>query len=175
MSLKDQFLSWVLNRKQNEQNRQVRAVNLTKIKTAGILWKMEDQKVFKLLVNQLKKQGISVHALCFSEQRGSVQGEAIFSPADFSLFGKIKNPEIQQFIDNQSDILIDISLSSAIEMQYIRGLSKAAFKVGWSNAEPNFFDMTIDISSQKEPGYLVEQLLYYLAELNKQQVVNEIE
>ena len=89
------------------------------------------------------------------------------------MFGKIKNPGIAKFINQKFDLLLDISLSSAIELQYLRSLSNAQFKAGWTEVHPNYFDLSIDVSSRKEPAYLAEQLVYYLSELNKQSLVKQ--
>ncbi len=171
MSLKSQFIAWLLKRKYYQLKRTVRVINLEQVKTAGILWKADDLEAFNLLTNQMKQSGIEVSNLCFSTQRGSVRGEAIFSPNNISVFGKIKSQEIARFIARKFDVLIDISLSSGIEIQYLRCLSRARFKVGWSEARPNYFDLSIDVSKRKEPSYLAEQIIHYLGELNKQAVV----
>lgn len=168
MSLKKQFFNWQLNRKQKELNRNVQVVNLNQARSIGIVWKIDDREVFNSLVKQLKKREIEVQSICFSSQRGSVQGEAVFSPDDFSVFGKVKNETIASFINQKFDILMDISLSSGVEIQYIRALSQAKFKVGWSDAKLNFFDLSIDVHNRKEPSYLAEQLVHYLTEINKQ-------
>jgi hypothetical protein len=167
MSFKNQFISWLLKRKCREFKRSVQVINLNYAKIAGVLWKVDDREVFNLLTQELKSRGVQVNSLCFSEQRGSVQGEAVLTKDDFSMFGKVKNEEIARFIDQKFDILLDISLSSGIELQYLRCLSKAKFKVGWSAKTPDYFDLSIDISKRKEPGFLVEQMLYYLSEINK--------
>lgn len=173
MSIKNQFITWSLKRKQKQLKRTVRFLNLKQVKTAGILWKSEDINAFKQLSEQLKVLGISVSNLCFSDQPGSVGGEAVFCPEDFSLFGKIKKPEIARFIEQPFDLLLDISLSQGIEMQYLRCLSQARLKAGWSMAEPNYFDLSIDVKDRKEPSYLAEQLIYYLNELNKPSLVKQ--
>ncbi|MGQ7870291.1 DUF6913 domain-containing protein [Sunxiuqinia sp. sy24] len=173
MSIKDQFITWLLKRKHKQLKRTVQFFNLNQVKTAGILWKSDDHQVFNQLKKQLKDSGILVSSLCFSNQAGSVGGEAIFSPDDFSMFGKIKNPEIVKFINQKFDLLLDISLSSGIELQYLRSLSKARFKAGWTEEQPNYFDLSIDVSHRQEPAYLAEQLVFYLSELNKQSLVNQ--
>lgn len=173
MSFKNQFISWLLKRKCTEFKRSVQVINLDQVKTAGVLWKLDDRHAFNMLTQQLKNRGVQVNSLCFSEQRGSVQGEAVFSKDDFSVFGKVKNDEIAKFIEQKFDILLDISLSSGIELQYLRCLSKARFKVGWSAKRPDYFDLSIDISNRKEPSFLAEQMLYYLSEINKQSSINK--
>jgi hypothetical protein len=167
MSLKEQFIERHLARKHKELKRHIRPVNLSQAKTAGILWKIDDRDVFKMLLKQLKEKGIKVSSLCFADQPGSVQGEAIYSLSDFSFFGQLQNKEIANFIGKDFDVLIDISLAKGAEFQFVRALSKAKFKTGWSDAVPDYFDLSIDIRNRKEPSYLAGQLIHYLSEMNK--------
>ncbi|HKJ43209.1 MAG TPA: hypothetical protein VKA27_14025 [Sunxiuqinia sp.] len=167
MSLKNQFITWRLKRKLASIKRSITPINLAKVKTAGIIWEIEDQDVFKMLVSQLKEQGVLVRSLCFSDIHGSVHGEVMFSPQDFSFFGNIKNREMNDFMDRRFDLLIDISLAKSLEVRYVRALSRASFKVGWSPVQPDYLDLSIDVSHRKEPSYLVEQILHYLSEINK--------
>ncbi|WP_321286412.1 DUF6913 domain-containing protein [uncultured Sunxiuqinia sp.] len=172
MSFKNQFISKLLKRKYRESERSVQVINLNHAKTAGVLWKVDDLEAFNMLTEELKSRGVEVNSLCFSEQRGSVQGEAVLTKDDFSIFGKVKNEEIVRFVDQKFDILLDISLSSRIELLYLRCLSKAKFKVGWSAKAPDYFDLSIDISKRKEASFLVKQMLYYLSEINKIEINN---
>lgn len=167
MSLKDQFIAWQLNRSVKKLERTVKVINLERVKSAGILWKIDDHIIYQMLANQLKKRGIKVSSLCYADQPGSVHGELIFSPDDFTFFGKLRTREITSFIKQEFDLLIDISLATAIEVQFVRALSKAKFKTGWSQSTPDYFDLSIDVHKRKEPSYLAEQLIHYLSEINR--------
>jgi hypothetical protein len=167
MSLKEKFINRQLVQKYNKLKRKICPINLSQVKTAGILWKVDDLDVFRMLSSQLKEKGIKVYSLCFADQPGSVQGEAIYSLSDFSFFGNLQNKEIAGFIEKEFDLLIDISLSKGTDFQYVRALSNAKFKAGWSDSIPDYFDLIIDIRNRKEPSYLAEQLVHYLSEINK--------
>ena len=167
MSLKNQFILRNLRLKFEELKRQILPVNLSQVKTAGIVWKVDDREVFKMLSNRLKESGAKISSLCFADQPGSVQGELIFSQADFNMWGKLQHAEMAGFIEKEFDLLIDISLAEGAEFRYVRALSKARFKAGWCGSLPDYFDLSIDIGNKKEPAYLAEQLIHYLGEINK--------
>ena len=167
MSLKNQFILRNLRRKLKELKRQIRPIHLSQVKTAGIIWKVDDREVFKTLTSRLKANGIKISSLCFADQPGSVQGELIFSPADFTFWGELQNDALAVFIEKELDLLIDISLTEGAEFRYVRALSNARFKAGWSDSLPDYFDLSINIGNKKEPGYLAEQLIHYLGEINK--------
>ena len=168
MSLKNQFITKQLNRKLQELKRHISPVNLSEVKTAGVLWKAGDRDVFNKMLTRLKEKGIRVSDLCCGSQRGPARDEVTLSLADFSFFGKLQNQKTADFIGNDFDLLIDISLAKGTECQFVRALSKAKFKAGWSETTiPDYFDLSIDIRKRKDPGYLAEQLIYYLNEINK--------
>ena len=167
MSLKNQIIAWQIKRRAKTIDRKVVAANLEKVKTAGIIWKIDDREVHRLLVDSLKSKGVRITSLCFSDQPGSLQGETVVSSDDFTVSGKLRNSEIESFIEEKFDLLIDISLAQGIEVQYVLALSKATFKVGWSPLSLKHFDLVIDVSKRKEPGYLADQIVHYLGELNK--------
>lgn len=139
--------------------------NLDSAKTAGIVWAGHDYPAFEGLVNVLEKKQIKWTDLCFTDDKNIVKAVNRISKKDFSFLGKPKNAIILNFINTEFDLFFDISLSSSIYAQYIRALSKASLKTGWSDAVPDFFDFRIDVSKRPEPVFLVEQLTHYLSEI----------
>lgn len=167
MSLKTKLSQLLIDRKLKTSSRKVKVISLSSAKTAGILWNCDDRAVYAQLIKQLKEKNIAITGFCFSEQPISIKGEAVFTKRDFTNFGVPKTEQVKEFIDTSFDLLIDISLSGSRYAQTVRALSKAHFKVGWSDAKPDYFDMRIEVNQRKEPSFLVEQLLYYLEEINK--------
>ncbi|MGQ8338970.1 DUF6913 domain-containing protein [Sunxiuqinia sp. A32] len=167
MSLKSKLAHWLINRNLKNRNRTVDVMNLGKAKTAGILWNCDDRAVYKQLISKLREHNVETTGFCFSNELISIKGESVFTKKDFSRYGIPKSEEVKEFINTSFDLLIDISLSDEIYAQAVRALSKAHFKTGWSNAEPNYFDLRIEVNHRKEPSFLAEQLLHYLEEINK--------
>ena len=83
------------------------------------------------------------------------------------MFGRPKSNAILQFTQEQFDILIDLSISKTNALQYILVHSSAQFKVGWQGAEVNYYDLNIDVSERPQSHYLLEQIIYYLENINE--------
>ena len=82
-------------------------------------------------------------------------------------FGRPKTNNGIQFIQEPFDILIDLSISKTIALQYMLVHSLATFKVGWQGAELNYFDLNIDVSENPQCRYLMEQIIYYLGNIHE--------
>ena len=83
------------------------------------------------------------------------------------MFGRPKSNSIVQFEQEKFDILIDLSISKTIALQYILVHSSAQFKVGWHGTEVNYYDLNIDVSERPQCQYLLEQIIYYLENINE--------
>jgi len=136
-------------------------MNLDHARTVGIVWNETDRAAYEMLKKYLDDRNKKSGEICFSIG----QGEANFSDKDFSFFGTPKNPAVVEFINERYDLLLDISLGDSLPVQIVRALSMASFKTGWSLAEPNYFDFSIDVSRRRDAYYLAEQLIHYLNEI----------
>jgi len=77
-------------------------------------------------------------------------------------FGRPQTSAGLHFIDEPFDILIDLSISKTIALQYILIHSKATFTVGWQVIETNYYDLNIDVSENPRCRFLMEQIVFYL-------------
>ncbi|MGV8096309.1 MAG: hypothetical protein AB2L24_31020 [Mangrovibacterium sp.] len=165
MRLKKQLKKGLIGRRVESVKRTIKFVNLDTAKTAGILWADHDYPAFERLIKVLEQKQITWTDLCFTDDKDMQKAANRISKNDFGLFGKPKSTSILDFTNTEFDLFIDISLSSSVYVQVIRGLSRASFKAGWSDAVPDFFDFRIDVSKRPEPAFLVEQLTHYLSEI----------
>lgn len=140
-------------------------VNLDSARTAGIIWTWHDYPAYENLTKVLSQHQITCTDLCFTDNKAMRKAVNRVSKEDFSYWGKPRSEKLLKFLNTEFDLFIDISLSTSVYAQIIRGLSKASFKAGWSGAIPDFFDFRIDVSKRPEPGFLVEQLTHYLSEI----------
>lgn len=164
MRLKKKLVYWLISQKVKSGKRTKKFVNLASAKTAGIIYRFEDRIVFEELKKTLGQKQIKCTELCFVA--GSAENMAnCISKKDFNFWGMPKSKVLTSFLDTEFDLLIDLSLSSSIQLQVIRALSRASFKTGWSKASPDFFDLSIDVSKRREPSFLAEQLIHYLNEI----------
>lgn len=159
--------------------RQQRAVNIITLAGAGsvgILWNPADEEsleTYESLRQILNTRGIKSFGIAFihskreKETLATVSNSWLISNSNISFWGSPKSGEGVQFIQQEFDILIDLSLAKSLALQYILVHSPARFKVGWSGGEPNFYDLEIDVAADPNCRFLMEQIIHYLEELNE--------
>ena len=84
---------------------------------------------------------------------------------DFSLFGKLKNDEIEKLVQSEFDLLLNYVDDNQF-LNYITVFSKSKFKVGFKTNQKQLFDLEIAIEQNNVELFHVE-LMKYLKILNK--------
>ena len=120
-------------------------VRRSKLLSFGKSWKSRD-----LVVSTL--------AYCPIEETADLMVKSFdfFTPKETGFLGLPKSETVESFLNEDYDILIDLSITEQIAVQYIVALSKAPMKVGWSSSQHNYYDLMIDISKQPECGVFNE-------------------
>ena len=91
-----------------------------------------------------------------------------FNKKDLNWYFKPKGVEVQNFLDEDYDILIDLCIDKCFPVRYICGLSKAKFKVGTTGENSAlFYDLMIDIDKKKTLENYITQVKHYLGIINK--------
>ncbi|MEI6274838.1 MAG: hypothetical protein WCP08_02560 [Prolixibacteraceae bacterium] len=177
------FIKWIHSYIKNrlfqayrKQHREVNIVNLKSAKSVGILWNPSDDEsieTYETLRKTLNEKGIKSFGMAFiSTRRGketltTVSNSWITDRSDVTFFGKPKSGDGIHFLQEEFDILIDLSLTKSIAMQYILIHSAAKFKVGWMADDPNLYDLEIDVKANPQCRFLMEQIVFYLEKLNE--------
>ncbi|MEL7587699.1 MAG: hypothetical protein AAGU19_13370 [Prolixibacteraceae bacterium] len=165
MRLRKQLAKGLMGQGIESVKRTKKFVNLDSARTAGIIWTWHDYPAYENLVRVLNENQITCTDLCFTDDSAMRKAVNRVSKKDFSYWARPKSAKLLEFLNTEFDLFIDISLSTSVYAQVIRGLSRASLKAGWSGATPDFFDVRIDVSKRPEPGFLVEQLTHYLSEI----------
>ena len=157
------------------QKRMVRINTLRNSKSAGILWNPADERsieAYESLRKTLKAKGIKpegvahVHSGRELEMLTTITNSGFLHKRNVSWFGRPKSSSGLLFIQEPFDLLIDLTISKTIALQYMLVHSNATFKVGYHANEPNYYDLNIDVSQKAQSKYLLEQILYYLENIN---------
>lgn len=163
-----------LNNRLKKLNRKVQVHNFDSAKTAGILFNSPDEKSFeaiKQFLSFLTQKDLKVIALGYipskkvDEKFLMRKGINFYSKADLNWYYKPKNEIIDQFINQDFDILFDLSTLDYFTIKYVGSLSKASFKIG-KQSDNIYNDLTIDIASNNSVNYLIEQIKHYINILN---------
>jgi len=90
----------------------------------------------------------------------------VFTKKELNWYGRPNQPTVEQFVNEEFDILIDLSLEEVFPLRWISTLSKAKFKVGALGYFGNPNDLTISLKNDKSEEYLVSQIKHYLTLIN---------
>jgi hypothetical protein len=159
------------------QQRNAKIQTLSDSRSIGILWNPVDEgsiETYELVRKTLKEKGISVTGLGYTdrktEQNLSLVAHSGFSNnSNVSISGKPSTGPGVQFVVEQFDILIDLSVKKVLALEYILVHSDAKFKVGWESTGTNYYDLNIDVSKNPTCRYLMEQIIFYLEKFNGNQ------
>lgn len=154
--------------------RNVKVQNFTSAKTAGILFNNPDEKSFeeiKQFLSFLTQHDIKVIALAYISSKKVPEnylmrkGFNFYCKSDLNWYLKPKTEVIEQFINQDFDILFDLSTKHCFTTYYVGSLSKSTFKVG-RQYDMSYHDLSFDIHENNSVSYLIEQIKHYLTILN---------
>lgn len=146
-------------------------------KRVGILWNPSDEgsiEVYDHLRKILQSRGITSSGIAIIDTRRQMETLSTMTHSEFldkrniRWDGELKTGSGEQFIQEKFDILIDLTILKTIAAQYILVHSHAVFKVGWQDSAPNYYDLNIDVSGKPQCLHLMEQIVYYLENINEQ-------
>ena len=144
-------------------------------KSIGILFdatQKDDLELATRYVKYLKDHKKRIKAIGFFQ--GKTIPDMVFSKLEFDYFTKKDlnwyfKPMpgfVDQFIDEEFDILIDLNLDLAFPLQYISELSKAKFKIGKFQEGNTHYDFMIDVPEDKGIKYFLRNLDLYIQQIN---------
>jgi hypothetical protein len=160
-----------------KQQRNAKIQTLSDSRSIGILWNPVDEgsiETYELVRKTLKDKGIAVTGLGYADRK-TEQNLSLVAHSGFSnnsnvgLSGKPVSGPGEQFVNENFDILIDLSVKKVLALEYILVHSEAKFKVGWESTGTNYYDLNIDVSKQPTCRYLMEQIIFYLEKINGNQ------
>lgn len=152
-------------------NTRVPAVNSNKVKTVAVLLSASEFHEFEVFRVYFKALGLSspkhkIIAFTLDDKLEHNKWNTHYSPKDFGWKGKIKDRDLQNFIDEPYDVLICYYKNELSQLKQITAASNANLKVGISKKDERLYDLIIDVSL-KEINVFKQELKKYLNILNK--------
>lgn len=176
MSIKDKIGTFFLQKEMLSISRNKALFNLKDAKTVGILFDASNKEEFELVkkyvvyLKELKKKVKTIGYFNSKEIPQMVFSKLeydFFSQKQLNWYNKPSDPFIDNFINEEIDILIDLNLNNHFPLKYIATSSKAKFKVGkYSEKNKTIYDMLIDYSDTKGLKYFMRQIDIYLNMIN---------
>lgn len=151
--------------------------NFDRIKTVGMLFDAsnpEDFELVKRYVVYLREQAKKVKVMGYfsAKQIPSLTYSKLeydfFSSKEINWLGKPTTHIIDNFMNEEYDLLIDLNIHDHFPLKYIAALSQAKFKVGkYKEEDETIYDMMIDADNTQTLKYFLRQVDIYIGMLNK--------
>ena len=173
--IKQQIGRTVLKKSLKGQERNKVFHNFKTARTVGIIFDATNHQNYetaRAFAKFLTEKKIRIYGLGFADSKEVMSfyqyytGFNFFTIKDSNWQGIPSNHNINDFINEPLDILIDLHLSENFPLEYINSMSKASFKIGAFNSKTNHYDFMIDISSNPTADFLCEQVKHYLSLIN---------
>ncbi|MBK8500333.1 MAG: hypothetical protein IPL52_16325 [Flavobacteriales bacterium] len=181
MKLFDRLKEWMGIRRllrDLPQDRKPIARNLGLARKVAIVYVVEDEAAHNQVKNYVKRVkeelGISnIMALGYSDQKvmphylhARLNFDAICQK-DLNWYRIPQGNAVQNFMAEEFEVLIDLSLEDRLPVQYILAKSRARFKVGrWSESNKKILDMMIDMAGSRSLPQLIQQVHHYMLMVN---------
>ena len=149
--------------------------NLDSARNVGLLFIANSEVEFQSCLNFysfLKDKGLAVKVIAYYPGKEFPQNFLlrknidVFTKKDLNWFYKPLSTFVDNFIDQEFDILIDLSMLENFPLKWIATLSKAKFKVGNLSYYDNPNDLIINVRPEEKLDYLISQIKHYLHLIN---------
>ena len=146
-------------------------VNLKNAHNIGIIYLLnseDDYNRVSLFTKGLQEKGKKVQVLgLYQYNRTPVfyipkLSYDLLLPKDLDIFFRPTAPFVKQFLNEEFDILLDLSSPDNFSLHYIACLSKANFKLGRKiDDRPLPYDIMIDTKLDIDSQELIDQIVHY--------------
>ena len=143
----------------------------SKVKSIGVIFDYNSYHNYDFFRNLIKVLGINANKIRFIamvdlEKNKPNSWDSFFSLDNFDWLGRPKSYEIEEFVEQQFDVLISYYKPNKLELNLVTARSKANFKIGITNEDTRLHDLTIDIEPENTEVFKLE-LIKYLTQLNR--------
>ena len=156
--LKGKVGNYALNRKLKDLKRNVKACNIDKAKSIGIVFNASQPVSFDIVrelakefdgkKHQLQVLGYFNNTEVFDHYLYRKNFE-FFTPKEINWYRKPSGDVVDNFINTKFDILFDLSIKDNFSLHYIVSTSAAHFKVGKYNEGATHLDFMISLEQEK--------------------------
>jgi len=85
-----------------------------------------------------------------------------FSKKEMDWLYRPKESEVGEFIKKDFDLLLNLSTSTVVPLQYIAALSEATYRVGPASDRTDCYELMIDSSSKTTLTDFIKQMTFFL-------------
>ncbi|MBU2940625.1 hypothetical protein KO494_13845 [Lacinutrix sp. C3R15] len=146
-------------------------VDNKKISSLGILLNMDEYDDFESFRQFAKEinvtpNNLKIIAFTSNKKKDLHALNFCFNPKDFRWNGKVKNAELQDFLNTPFDALVSYYKEDILSLKVLTAASKAKFKIGVLQTDNRLNDLIID-TNFKQFNLFKNELIKYLNTFNK--------
>lgn len=175
-TIRQRFARKNLLENHNSLVRNRKAFNLETARYVGILYRLEDENTYKIIEEFLKtlaEYNLKTKVACITDLKIIPHyfipklSQDILTVKDINWKFQPIKPFIKDFLEEEFDILIDLSLNEHLPLLYLSANSKANMKIGkYDETHQIYFDLMIDLPSDASLEYFIKQVIFYLSKIN---------
>jgi hypothetical protein len=150
--------------------------SLESAKFIALLYNLADEATYKRIeefIKSLNELNIKVKVACYTDLKIIPHYfipkllQDIITSKDVNWYYNPVKPFVKDFLEEEFDILIDLSLSEHFPLLYLASKSKAGLKIGrFDESHQDFYDLMIDVPSDASIEFFIEQVMHYLTKIN---------
>jgi hypothetical protein len=175
--IKNAVGQFVLNKELPKVKRERNIINLDDARTIGIIYILKDEQTYNQItqfVKYLQDKQISIKAIGYFD--GNIRpiyaieklSLDFYDRKDINWYGKPSGNYVNEFLKQEFDILIDLTLVEFFPTKYISALSRAKFKVGKGGKDKEkIFDFMIKLNDDTTLDEYISLVTHYLEIINK--------
>jgi hypothetical protein len=167
----------ILKNKIARTKREVQYSNINQVKNIGIVWdasKVDDFTCLTRFHQKMHESKTDVRILGYFPGRNlpyqytAVRYLTVLRRKELNIFYHPVSTEINTFVSNHFDVLIDLNFKKLLPLKYISSLSNAGFKVGLLDAEKGNtpFDLMMDLKDTVNVEDYLNHVIHYLEMIN---------
>jgi hypothetical protein len=179
-SIRKQIGAYLLLNQHTRYSRNRTIMNIDTASNIGIIYcgdNPDDVELIKNHVQALRNMGKQVKSLGFIHVKefplglnGSMM-QQYFALKELNWYGKPSSQFINNFVNDEFDILFDFGLPTQLPIMFVSSMSKAKCKVGrYIEKYSDLYDIMIEADESKKLDYVVKTIHSYLMQLNKKAV-----
>ncbi len=167
----------ILRKRVSRSNRKSLFRNFRDVKSIGVVWNASKYVEFQSLARfhqTMLERSIDLKILGYyqgkhlPDQFTAIRYLTCIKKPEINLFYIPDSTEVQSFINNKFDILIDINFEKLFTLNYVTLLSKATFKIGLFETEEDnsAFDLMMEMKKPVNVEEYLKQVIQYLEMIN---------
>ena len=169
--IKQKLLMREIRKVSTYQQRYIKVIDFASAKNIGVIYELTDEAAHHTVssfVKELQDNQKVVRAV------GYIPGEVVphycipklsydfYTRKNQNFYGKPSLPFVNDFLNEEFDLLIDLSLSEITSIYYLSTLAKATFKVGRRKQSFDCYDLMLQINDNTPLDEFIELIKHYI-------------